>query len=151
MDAQSEAKLRDVAPELSARVRSMAATLAARGITIRVISGFRSYASQAALYANRASNSNPVAVPGTSKHEKGHAVDVQIVGGGTWAQVGAVGEAQGLRWGGRFQKKDYPHFELTGGAGVSDAGSLFNLEDGNAPLLIAVVFALMLVAVVRRR
>jgi peptidoglycan L-alanyl-D-glutamate endopeptidase CwlK len=150
MDAQSEAKLSQVAPELAARVRAMAATLAARGITIRVISGLRSYASQSALYAARASNPRPVAAPGTSKHEKGLAVDLSVTGG-TWQTVGASGEAQGLRWGGRFERKDYPHFELTGGAGVSDAGSLFNLEDGNAPLLIAVVFALMLVAVVRRR
>jgi peptidoglycan L-alanyl-D-glutamate endopeptidase CwlK len=149
MDAQSEAKLSQVAPELAARVRAMAATLAARGITIRVISGLRSYASQSALYVARASNPRPVAVPGTSKHETGNAVDLSVAGG-TWAQAGAAGEAQGLRWGGRFLKKDFPHFELTGGAGVSDAGSLFNLEADNAPLLITGIFALMLVVAARR-
>jgi peptidoglycan L-alanyl-D-glutamate endopeptidase CwlK len=117
MDAASENKLASVAPELAARVRAMASALTARGITIRVVSGLRSTAQQAALYANRASNRNPVAAPGTSLHEKGLAVDLSW-SGGTSAQVGAVGEALGLRWGGRFSRPDPGHFELTG-AGAS--------------------------------
>jgi peptidoglycan L-alanyl-D-glutamate endopeptidase CwlK len=136
MDSASEAKLREVAPELAARVRAMAATLAARGITIRVVSGLRSTAQQAVLYANRASNPRPVAVPGTSKHETGNAVDLSVAGG-TWAQVGAAGEAQGLRWGGRFEHKDYPHFEVASGAVVSDAGSIFDFESDNEPFVVA--------------
>ncbi|WP_271612935.1 M15 family metallopeptidase [Bradyrhizobium sp. CCBAU 21362] len=39
-------------------------------------SGVRSRADQARLYADRASNSNPVAPPGTSLHERGMAVDI---------------------------------------------------------------------------
>src|SRR4051812_48383492 len=113
MDAQSEKLLAGVDSTLAARVRAMAAALqAARGFTIRVVSGARSTAQQAALYANRASNPYPVAKPGTSKHERGEAVDVAIVGKGTWSQVGAAGEAAGLRWGGRFSKPDLVHFEL---------------------------------------
>ncbi len=160
MDAASETKLSQVAPELAARVRAMAATLSARGITIRVISGFRSYASQSALYAARARNPNPVAAPGTSKHESGNAVDLSVVGG-TWAQVGAAGEALGLRWGGRFSKPDPGHFELASGAARSDASMLPNismlpdadvlLEGENAPYIIAGIFALLLIVVARRR
>jgi hypothetical protein len=39
-------------------------------------SGVRSTADQAALYADRGNNPNPVAPPGTSLHEKGLAVDI---------------------------------------------------------------------------
>ncbi len=118
MNATSEDKLSQVAPDLAARVRQMAAILISKGITIQVISGKRSTAQQAALYANRASNHYPVAAPGTSLHEKGLAVDLSK-SSGTWAQVGEVGESLGLRWGGRFNKPDYPHFELVAGAVIS--------------------------------
>jgi peptidoglycan L-alanyl-D-glutamate endopeptidase CwlK len=121
MDRSSETKLAAVAPELAARVRAMAATLAARGITIRVVSGLRSTAEQARLYASRASNPRPVAAPGTSLHEFGRAVDVAIVGRGTWPEVGAAGEAAGLRWGGRFNRVDLVHFELATGAQAAPA------------------------------
>ena len=46
------------------------------GRPVPVTSGFRSKAEQAALYAKRALNPYPVAVPGTSAHERGRAVDV---------------------------------------------------------------------------
>lgn len=39
-------------------------------------SGFRTNADQQRLYADRANNSNPVAAPGTSNHERGMAVDI---------------------------------------------------------------------------
>jgi LAS superfamily LD-carboxypeptidase LdcB len=42
----------------------------------RITSGFRTFEKQAALYAARGSNSNPVARPGFSEHEKGLAADV---------------------------------------------------------------------------
>jgi uncharacterized protein YcbK (DUF882 family) len=46
------------------------------GQPVPITSGYRSTAAQAALYANRAANPYPVAVPGTSMHERGLAVDV---------------------------------------------------------------------------
>lgn len=39
-------------------------------------SGVRSTADQARLYADRGNNPNPVAPPGTSKHERGQAIDI---------------------------------------------------------------------------
>lgn len=51
---------------------------AALGTAVPVTSGFRSRGRQAALYANRAANPYPVAVPGTSRHERGLAVDVPV-------------------------------------------------------------------------
>lgn len=145
MDSQSEAKLTQVAPELAARVRSMAASLAGKGITIRVVSGLRSTAEQARLYANRASNPRPVAAPGKSLHEFGRAVDVAVVGRGTWPEVGAAGEAAGLRWGGRFERVDLVHFELSSGAPLPMLMPMA-MPDWTLPA----VLALLLVVLVRR-
>jgi hypothetical protein len=116
MNASSEAKLSQVNPALANIVRQLAAAVSSKyGGTIQVVSGYRSYASQAALYANRASNPNPVAVPGTSKHGKGLAVDLRF-NGVSANTVGVLGESMGLRWGGRFSKRDPAHFELQGAA-----------------------------------
>lgn len=52
-----------------------------KAVTIPPHGGWRSSASQAALYAARASNPYPVAAPGTSYHEFGGAVDLDIIGG----------------------------------------------------------------------
>jgi len=43
---------------------------------VPIISGVRDKEKQAELYANRATNPNPVAPPGTSQHELGNAIDV---------------------------------------------------------------------------
>ncbi len=115
MGGVSEHLLAGVNSELARRVRNMAAALSARGIEIRITSGKRSTERQAALYANRASNPYPVARPGTSKHELGLAVDLVPTGARSSrisAAIGEAGEAQGLRWGGRFSKPDAVHFEL---------------------------------------
>lgn len=71
-------------PELRAAVLPiMQATEDATGkkLTIPPNGGVRSYETQAALYAARATNPYPVAIPGTSKHECGAAVDLNIIGG----------------------------------------------------------------------
>jgi uncharacterized protein YcbK (DUF882 family) len=118
MDRVSENLLSGVNPDLARGVRNMAATLSARGIEIKVTSGKRSTERQAALYANRANNPYPVARPGTSKHELGLAVDLVPTGARSSrisAAIGETGEAQGLRWGGRFSKPDAVHFELPNG------------------------------------
>jgi hypothetical protein len=46
------------------------------GRTVPISSGFRTRAEQEALWAARATNPYPVARPGTSRHERGMAVDV---------------------------------------------------------------------------
>jgi hypothetical protein len=120
MDRISESLLSGVNPALTRRVRNMAATLSARGIEIKVTSGKRSTERQAALYANRANNPYPVARPGTSKHELGLAVDLVPTGARSSrisVAIGEAGEREGLRWGGRFTKRDPVHFELPNGGG----------------------------------
>jgi hypothetical protein len=62
-----------LAPAMVAAVRRADALL---GTPIPIVSGYRSPAEQARLWANRAANPYPVAPPGTSAHERGMAIDV---------------------------------------------------------------------------
>lgn len=68
-------------------------------------SGMRSTADQARLYADRGNNPNPVAVPGTSKHERGMAVDIGGMTPDQRAMLPSFGLAQPVR-------NDPPHVEL---------------------------------------
>jgi DNA-binding response OmpR family regulator len=63
--------------ELLARLEALAAQ---RGATFNVTSGLRTIAEQQRLWDNRHSNPFPVARPGTSRHQDGHAADVTIGG-----------------------------------------------------------------------
>lgn len=91
-------------PEVQAAL-SVASTLL--GQEIPISSGFRSRAAQERLYAARGSNPYPVAVPGTSAHERGRAVDVPR----SFApRLAAIASRTGLcrPW----PTKDPVHFEL---------------------------------------
>lgn len=60
-------------PEMSAAIARAEALL---GQPVPIVSGWRSAAQQAWLWAHRATNPFPVARPGTSMHERGLAIDV---------------------------------------------------------------------------
>lgn len=77
-------------------------------------SGFRSNADQARLYANRGSNPNPVAPPGSSNHERGLAVDI----GGMTPEQRALLPQYGLA---QPVANDPPHVELAGNTQVPAA------------------------------
>jgi len=56
-----------------------------------------------------------------SKHLRGEAVDFVPVRAGVvwwgapvavWDRMGVIGEAAGLKWGGRWKQRDCPHFEI---------------------------------------
>lgn len=147
MDSASESKLSFVQPELARRVRLMAATLASRGVVIKVVSAKRSTAQQQRLYANRASNKYPVAVPGTSKHERGMAVDVARVTPAAWSIIGQAGKQAGLRWGGDFSRSDPVHFELPS-AGQSLGVTLGENQFAPPPVLLmgGALFVILLLA-----
>lgn len=67
---------KDMASQLAAAITEAAAA----GLSPVVTEAFRTYADQAALHANRASNPYPVAKPGSSAHEAGVAVDISLKG-----------------------------------------------------------------------
>lgn len=56
-----------------------------------------------------------------SKHLDGLAIDIVPVKNGSvwwsapedvWQRMGAIGRSKGLTWGGDWQEKDYPHYEV---------------------------------------
>lgn len=96
------------------------------GLTVRFISGTRSYAEQSALYAQgRTKPGNKVtnARPGYSNHNFGVAVDIGVFekkakkeiyhqDHSAYAWLGPIGEAAKLNWGGRWKSPDRPHYEF---------------------------------------
>ena len=134
-------KLEDLDPRVAAMARAHIAACAAEGIRILVTFTLRSYETQAKLYAQgRTAPGKRVtnAPPGYSFHNFGLAYDLvpkeltklpnwgdtpmhQARANELWAEVGALGKAQGLRWGGEFKSiKDRPHFEWSGTLKLAD-------------------------------
>lgn len=98
--------------DVAAAVRWLQEAVQRAGGRLTVTSSVRSYADQARLYAARASNPYPVARPGTSKHERGLAVDMTVSPTSWQTAVGEAWESMGGRWGGRFSRPDPVHFEV---------------------------------------
>jgi D-alanyl-D-alanine carboxypeptidase/Putative Flp pilus-assembly TadE/G-like len=101
------------AGDVGGLVPAMAAAVERAGLLlgepVPVVSGYRSTAEQAVLWANRATNPFPVAAPGTSMHERGLAIDVPSSFVPTLLTVaGAAGLCQPL------PATDPVHFELCG-------------------------------------
>lgn len=85
----------------------------ALGVRAKITSIHRSTEKQAEIYRSRGPNSSlPAAAPGTSTHEYGLAFDAVALQGELQPTLGAIGEALGLYWGGRFSRRDPVHFQL---------------------------------------
>jgi peptidoglycan L-alanyl-D-glutamate endopeptidase CwlK len=93
------------------------------GITIKVISGLRTFEEQDALYAQGRTAPGPKvtnAKGGQSNHNYGIAFDVGVFEGTKYLPespkykaVGALGTELGLEWGGSWKTiVDQPHFQL---------------------------------------
>ena len=121
-DARTEANLKTLRPAAQEKAREFVSACFAAGITLKVISGTRSYEEQNALYEQgRTKPGNIVtkARGGYSWHNFGIAWDVGIFDGGRYleesplyAKAGVIGEKLGLEWGGRWKFSDEPHFQL---------------------------------------
>lgn len=123
VDNRSENNIATLLPEVQPLARALVQKAAANGITIKIISGFRSYAEQDALYAkgrttleNRVTNARG----GFSNHNFGLAFDVGVFSGNNYLStsskykaVGVLGMDMGLEWGGNWTSiVDEPHFQL---------------------------------------
>jgi len=73
----------------------------------------RSSQEQKKLYADWVAGRSkyPAAAPGTSKHERGRALDIGGMSPAQLAYLGRVWRSWGGRWGGNFTPKDVIHFE----------------------------------------
>ncbi|HEX5314257.1 MAG TPA: M15 family metallopeptidase [Gammaproteobacteria bacterium] len=122
-DSRSEKNIATLLPEVQPYARALIGKAAAVGITIKVISGTRSYAEQDALYAQGRSAPGPIvtnAKAGYSNHNFGLAFDIGVFEGNKYLAespkykaVGALGIEIGLSWGGSWKSfQDQPHFEL---------------------------------------
>lgn len=90
------------------------------GIRATLTSGRRSREKQQELWDNRFKNPYPVAVPGTSPHERGIAFDL-AASAQDLLKLGDIWEGMGGHWGGRFSRFDPIHFEWR--KGLPQSGS----------------------------
>src|SRR3990167_3298215 len=123
-------------PKLAEAVSKVLAEAKARGLSVGLHSGLRTWEQQNRLYelgrsvknpdgateANPRGNTVTKTVAGFSWHNYGMAVDIVFKdekGVWTWektpeqwADIGKIGEMFGLTWGGNWKMKDYPHLEI---------------------------------------
>lgn len=123
VDARSESVIATLHPQVRPAARALVLKAAAAGITIKVISGLRTYAEQDALYAKGRTKPGPKvtnARGGYSNHNFGIAFDIGVFDGSRYVPesprykaVGALGLELGLEWGGNWKTiQDQPHFQL---------------------------------------
>ena len=123
VDARSEKTIATLQPEVRPYARSLVRKAASQGITIKVISGLRTYAEQNDLYAQGRTKPGRIvtnAKGGYSNHNFGIAFDIGIFDGSRYIEesprykaVGALGVELGLEWGGNWKTiNDEPHFQL---------------------------------------
>ena len=123
VDVRSEKVIATLLPEVRPYARALVHRAESMAITIKVISGLRTYAEQNALYAKGRTKPGAVvtnARGGYSNHNFGIAFDIGVFRGTTYIPessqykaIGAIGTGLGLDWGGNWTSiKDEPHFQL---------------------------------------
>ena len=103
-----------------------------QGLSVRILSGTRTFAEQAELFEKHQHGGPLAASPGHSNHNFGIAWDVGIFNekgeyiddlidkkiltskavDAEYKKVGTYGKARGLFWGGDWSDPDYPHFQM---------------------------------------
>lgn len=111
--------------------------MASKGVTVEVISGLRSWAAQAALYAQGRTKPGRIvtkARPGSSWHNYGLAIDLGLFMNGNYidetmpkvadnlyAEIGRIAEVHGIEWAGNWKTfQETPHFQVTFGKTLSE-------------------------------
>jgi len=123
VDPRSEKNISTLLPEVRPIARTLVQKAALANIRIKIISGFRTYAEQNALYAQGRTAPGEIvtnAKGGYSNHNFGIAFDVGVFEGNSYLgdspkykAVGAIGMDLGLEWGGNWKTiVDQPHFQL---------------------------------------
>lgn len=142
VDPRSETNIATLQQQVQGLARALVQKAADNGITIKVLSGTRSYAEQEALYAKGRTAPGPKvtnARGGYSNHNFGIAFDIGVFSGGKfltdspkYKAVGVLGMELGLEWGGNWTSiVDQPHFQLrpAWAAGMSERSMLAELRD----------------------
>ena len=132
----SSRKLDDLLLPAKVRALNLIHACSEAGIDLLITSTYRDFASQDALYAQGRTAPGRIvtnARAGQSFHNFRVAFDVVPLRAGkpvwsttgadglVWQKIGALGEAQGLEWAGRWIRfRELPHFQFTGGLTLAD-------------------------------
>jgi peptidoglycan LD-endopeptidase CwlK len=126
VDERSEQVIATLQPEVQPYARALISKAAGAGITIKVVSGLRSFEEQNDLYAQGRTKPGDIvtnARGGYSNHNFGIAFDIGVFEGNRYVEespkykaVGVLGIDLGLEWGGNWKSvQDEPHFQLRPG------------------------------------
>jgi peptidoglycan LD-endopeptidase CwlK len=123
-------------PKVEAKARAFIEACHAQGIDLLVTSTYRDHASQDALYAQGRTVKGKIvtnAKGGQSFHNWRVAFDIVPLRNGKpvwsttgedgklWQRIGAIGEAHGLEWAGRWERmREMAHFQFTNGLTLKD-------------------------------
>lgn len=132
LQIQNTAKINELQESVRPLAQNLLRLAADQGIQLKVVSAFRSPSEQQALKDSGKGVTNAGAL--LSYHNYRLAFDVvpqEYISmpdwnptGSLWPKIGAIGKSVGLEWGGDWQKKDLPHFQLTG-APIKELKSYF--------------------------
>lgn len=122
-DDRSEKTIATLLPEVQPYARALVARAAQHEITIKVISGLRTYEEQNELFSQGRTKPGRIvtrARAGFSNHNFGIAFDIGVFEGNKYLDdspkykaVGILGMDLGLEWGGNWKTiVDQPHFQL---------------------------------------
>lgn len=122
LQIQNTAKINELQESVRPLAQNLLRLAADQGIQLKIVSAYRSPDQQQALKDSGKGVTNAGAL--LSYHNHRLAFDVAPIEylslpdwnptGPLWAKIGAIGKSVGLEWGGDWQKKDLPHFQLTG-------------------------------------
>lgn len=132
----SSRNINELLPPVRQKARDMIDACHEAGIDLLIICTYRDFGSQDALYAQGRNLPGKIvtnARGGESFHNWRVAFDVVPLKNGKpvwgtkgkdgelWLRVGAIGEALGLEWAGRWTRfREFPHFQFTGGLKLAD-------------------------------
>jgi peptidoglycan L-alanyl-D-glutamate endopeptidase CwlK len=136
-DVRSEGNIHGLHPKAQEAARKFLRKVLDAGMTVRILSGTRTYAEQNALFRiGRFGDSRPKvtnARGGQSNHNFGIAWDIGVFVGGKYMTDSApyrdaaeAGLFDGLEWGGNWISfKDLPHYQLPTGLSLSQVREKF--------------------------
>jgi peptidoglycan L-alanyl-D-glutamate endopeptidase CwlK len=139
-DPRTEGYIQTLQPDAQRRARhfltAVSAQLSAEGLSVKVISGTRTYEEQDELFARGRTKPGPVvtrARGGQSNHNFGVAWDIGIFRHGEYIpeselyrKAGVIGKGHGLEWGGDWKGiQDEPHFQAIAEANLTGTRKSF--------------------------
>lgn len=134
-DSLSEAKIKTLHPKVRDKAREFLNKAEKQGIKLRIVSAYRTYAEQDALYAKGRTKAGSIvtkAKAGQSSHNFGTAIDVaplengKLNWKGDWKKIASIGKSVGFEWGGDWKSfKDQPHFQMNFGNSLAELRSRY--------------------------